>query len=65
MNVGHKILYKLWMGITVERRFIYPDIISRQSKSSIRFQEIEIGEKDAMCQDMLHIFCYSGDAIIQ
>jgi len=35
MNVGHKILYKLWMGITVELRFIYPDIISRQGYATV------------------------------
>ena len=35
MNVAHKILYKLWMGITVELRFIYPDIISRQGYATV------------------------------
>lgn len=35
MNVGHKILYKLWMGIAVECRFIYPDIISRQGYAAV------------------------------
>ena len=56
MNVAHKILYKLWMGIAVECRFIYPDIISRQGYATVGLKEIKVGKDQPMRQLMFDLF---------